>query len=65
MARWEEGGQGMPEGSVGRVMIWQADRWVIVIRSDDDTHFRIAYEPMDVAEMLYDSALEYGMLSEE
>jgi len=64
-ARWEEGGQNMPAGSLGRMMVWQAAQWVILIRSDDDTGYRTAFEPLDVAEMFYQRALELGLFSSE
>jgi hypothetical protein len=63
MVRWSEAGSA-PEGSLERGMIWQAGLWVISIESFDDTSSLSAYDPLDVAGVFYEYALEYGMLTE-
>lgn len=36
---------------------WQADRWLIIASSFDDTHYAIAPEPKEVSEAVYQAAV--------
>ncbi len=57
-ARWDERG-----AQVHRYFVWQAERWVIKVHSFDDTASASAPDPAKVAETIYQSAKQVGLLS--
>jgi hypothetical protein len=44
---------------------WQADRWLIVVKAFDDTHFVIAPAPLAVSEAVYQAARAYSLFPAE
>ena len=44
---------------------WQADRWLIVVKAFDDTHFAIAPAPLAVSEAVYQAARAYSLFPAE
>ena len=52
-AEWEEPfSSGELQGS-NRAFLWQMDRWTVRVNSSDDTAYRIAPDPREVAETVY------------
>ena len=59
---WDQPSASAPDGKE-RIWIWQADRWLIQIRSFDDTAYTTALDPGQAAEVLRGIAIERGLLS--
>jgi hypothetical protein len=57
-ARWDE-----RAAQVNRYFVWQAERWVFKVHSFDDTASASAPDPAKVAETIYQSAKQVGLLS--
>ena len=55
-AEWEEP---FPSGELqgsNRAFLWQMERWTIRVNSSDDTAYRIAPDPREVAEIIYSNS---------
>ncbi len=59
---WDQPSSAAPNGKE-RIWIWQADQWLIQIKSFDDTAYLIALNPGEVAEVLRRIAAEQGLFS--
>ena len=62
ISAWQEPFQ--PSWGTNRILIWQAERWLIQITSFDDTHYQIALDPAQAAESLRQLAIQQGLLSQ-
>ena len=61
-AAWEQPASLAPEGKE-RIWIGQVARWLIRIKSFDDTAYAVTPDPGEVAETLYRNATALGMFS--
>jgi hypothetical protein len=61
-ANWTQPDSNHP-GMTYRYWVWQTDRWVVQIESFDDTSFLFALEPGEVAETLYQFAVQEELFS--
>lgn len=48
-----------------RFHVWLTDRWLVVVKAFDDTHYAIAPEPLRVSEAVYRAARARGMFPAE
>ena len=62
-SHWQEEHPYTGESGSRRIGVWRADRWLVRVQSDDDTHYLIAADPAAVSETIYNLASQYALFA--